>query len=671
MRVPLQSLTCNLTAYYHAMFKDVAWLYHRPSDMEKDLSRFSHELAVNGSRFATLDLPALGKHLDWCLDQGQYSASRLPYGSLCRGAKVPVLLRDLYLLVFDTEGKLRPMPSIDAITALRTLLVSAKKIRLDCPEKKVLAELENFERIEHETRLPTLFWGEDDLGVSDYSDTRRLHFADALRSDVHGHNHHDLFGDPCKATEQTSGDSHGGDVPVRALASTLQRVCDIVFSSLDSFDKELPDEKPKHGPGVTAENKKWDDKFQFRNWPAKLENMYPYDWYGSPNLGEHTRTFGALAPGLAEMPSRVIAVPKTQKAPRLIAAEPTAHQWIQQLVWNQLESRLKSSPLTASVHFRDQRQNQEFARKGSVSGAYATIDLSSASDRLSCWVVERAARSNPSLLLRLHACRTRWVTYRKGREQLFLKLNKFAPMGSACTFPVQTVVYACAAIASVLLAKGMAATEFAIRACSRQISVFGDDICVPTYASGGLVELLGYLGLRVNVDKTYSRGLFRESCGSEWWNGHDVSVPKLLNVPARSTLTTMSSHIGVRNNFYKRGYWATARWLDSWISGADKVPTALLGSECPGLLGVTRKGLPLRFSKRYHRFEEYGYHPVSRKKSVSRPGWSALMKWYNEEPLQEVQWTSELTLALASFWKLGWFPTHNKVDYSVVLRRGG
>lgn len=71
----LQSLTTNLTAYYQAMFSDIAWLYRRPSELKKDLSRFSHELGVNGSRFATIDLPALGKHFDRCLDQGLY---RLP-----------------------------------------------------------------------------------------------------------------------------------------------------------------------------------------------------------------------------------------------------------------------------------------------------------------------------------------------------------------------------------------------------------------------------------------------------------------------------------------------------------------------------------------------------------------------------------------------------------------
>lgn len=684
MRELLQSLTANLTAYYQAVFSDIAWLYRRPSEMKKDLSRFSHELAINGSRFVTIDLPALGKHFDKCLDQGQYIPSELPYGALDGKAQVPVLLRDLYLKVFDTEGKLRPYPSIDAVTALRTLLISAKKIRLECAEKRVLAELENFERIERETREPTLDWSSDRLWDPREYRHGRLQFADVLPENGRPYCDEMLSGvdetTPVELIRTHRGIPRHCDPIFRWSLATLQRVCDIVFSSLGDFYELKHRERPKHGPGVTADQGKWDDKFLFSHWPLKLENTYPYDYFGSPNLGEHWRSYDGHLPGTAEIPSRVIAVPKTQKAPRLIAAEPTAHQWIQQLVWSQLESRLKDSPIAASIHFRDQTYNQDLARKGSLDGTYATVDLSSASDRLSCWTVERASRCNPTLLDSLHACRTRWVVYEKRNEEHYLMLKKFAPMGSACTFPVQTIVYTCVAIAALLTQQGRDPTTSSIEYCSRQISVFGDDIVIPSGAVGDLVDLLSVLGLRVNADKTYSRGKFRESCGAEWWDGNDVSVPYLLNVPAKSKLTTLSSHIGVRNNFYKRGFWATARWLESWIRNQDKIPTALLGSGEPGLFAVTSNGVRRRFSKRLHRFEEYSYYPVLREKTIPRAGWSALMDWYsksfreeednvlviNLDHLRARNARTELTLSNASIWKLGWHPCHQTEPYSVV-----
>ena len=99
-----------------------------------------------------------------------------------------------------------------------------------------------------------------------------------------------------------------------------------------------------------------------------------------------------------------------------------------------------------------------------------------------------------------------------------------------------------------------------------------------------------------------------------------MSVPYLLNVPTKSKLTTLSSHVAVRNNYYKRGYWATARWLESWIVNAQKVPSAPIESQLPGLLAVTQSGRRVRFSKRLHRFEEYGYYPKLREKTVPRTG---------------------------------------------------
>lgn len=443
---PLQSLTRNLTAYYQAMFNDIAWLYHRPSGMRRDLSRLFHELGVRGSRVVTIDLPALCKHLDQCLDQGEYKPSRLAYGRVGKTVKVPVFMQDLYLLIFDQEGKLRPFPSSDAIAALRAIMLSTKKIRVPLDDKKVLAELKNFERIEHEVRAPTLCWSDDVLIDSDYDSSVRVQFADILRFES-GTIRGGLFGVVGETLGTERELDHQGtpwleSANVRTLLTTLQRTCDVVFSSLGDFSELKAGEMPKHGPGVTAEMGKWDDKFRFPTWPSKLENTYPYDYFGSPNLGDHCLTYGDARPSESESPSRVIAVPKTQKAPRLIAAEPTAHQWIQQLIWNQLESRLKASPVAKSIHFRDQTRNQELSRIGSMSGSHATIDLSSASDYLSCWTVERAARVNPSFLRGVHACRTRYVTYGSGLTKEYLILKKFAPMGSACTFPVQTIVYA-------------------------------------------------------------------------------------------------------------------------------------------------------------------------------------------------------------------------------------
>jgi hypothetical protein len=77
--------------------------------------------------------------------------------------------------------------------------------------------------------------------------------------------------------------------------------------------------------------------------------------------------------------------------------------------------------------------------------------LKSASDRISCWVIERLFRRSPSLLSALYATRTRWITQsldKKSPEAC--RLRKFSTMGSAVTFPVQTILFSVLAVSSVL-----------------------------------------------------------------------------------------------------------------------------------------------------------------------------------------------------------------------------
>jgi hypothetical protein len=47
-------------------------------------------------------------------------------------------------------------------------------------------------------------------------------------------------------------------------------------------------------------------------------------------------------------------------------------------------------------------------------------------------------------------------------------------------------------------------------------SVFGDDIIIDSGSSSRLIQLLEEVGFRVNVDKTFTSGPFRESCGANF-----------------------------------------------------------------------------------------------------------------------------------------------------------
>jgi len=55
------------------------------------------------------------------------------------------------------------------------------------------------------------------------------------------------------------------------------------------------------------------------------------------------------------------------------------------------------------------------------------------------------------------------------------------------------------------------------------ISVYGDDIIVPTDIAVDLEFVLGVLGFSVNPEKSFSTGTFRESCGGHYDGGCDVT----------------------------------------------------------------------------------------------------------------------------------------------------
>lgn len=528
----------DLRGYVEALFKDMAFMYRQPKGMVRDKARLLHELEVHGLRVVTIDLPALAKHLDKCLVKGKYTPSNSFLGGLGR-AGVPAFLQDLYLLVFSPGGCLRDDALPEAVAGLRQLLSSLKKLRVQYQWGGLVDEIDNFIEVERDCRSPSLKWDGD---CRHAMDPIGLSFADWV----------------------------GTDPTVSAAdAKLLQSVCDRIVADLGLFDPHsIADEslshRTRHGPGVVADLGKSENKYAFKDWPDKLDSVFPYDLFASRNLGcDRLDADGQLPYRNREVPARMIAVPKEHSKPRLIAAEPSCHQWIQQAVWNCLEERISHTVLRGVVDFRDQTLNQRRAMSGSIDGSLATIDLSSASDRLSCAAVERFTRKNVSLLHCLWAARTRWLRIDiKGLSVQHFRLKKFAPMGAAVTFPVQSVFYACVAIASVLLSKGMPVTTTNIRKAAKQVSVFGDDIVVPTTCCRDLLRMLAFVGMKVNLGKTCLEGNFRESCGVEAFRGIDVTPARVLEIPKRNSSTgPIGSYIEQANNLFKRGWWRASEWM--------------------------------------------------------------------------------------------------------------
>lgn len=653
-----------LEGLYTAIFADARVTF--PIDqkgLERDLSRLLSLVQTRGLSFYTIDLPSVGKIFDRSLADGLLPPITQPgFGKRVQGGNVPIFLSGLFLRVFEPCGVLKELPDITAILFLRQLFYAAKKLRITCDEQRTSEAVSEFLRIEDEMLNPSLTWEEN---VLDSHRAGSLCFTDFL--------HDEDF-----RTASLSSDL-GLELPRRGfprsritsvtkeLLSTIQQCADLVSSSFGWFE---PSEwKLKHGPGAVSDLRSGNSKYSFPTWPEKLESMFPLAEYAFANLGiwamavsENSKAIAGFS--LHEPPAKLIAVPKTQKAPRLIASEPTSHQWAQQSLNAFLRSMTGASPISESVHFRDQTENQRFALNASATGTHATIDLSSASDRLSLFVVERFFRRNYRLLEAIHACRTRWLVNTVDESQTkYIVLRKLAAQGAAFTFPTQTIVYATVAIGVMLHDLGLNVTPSNIRAMAREVRVFGDDIVVPIGVWETVANTLNVLGFEVNQAKTYGIGKFRESCGCDAYDGVDVTPAYYLQAYDRSRAASVASVVECSNNFHRKGFWHSAYWLKStlpeWV--LKNLPTVSTESGTFGLqsfCGNDISHLKMRYNV-HLQIDEVRCALVSTKVRRTAAHWEAnLLQYFTEapDPLAFVPWVAGVDSQAKSRIALRWVP---------------
>lgn len=215
--------------------------------------------------------------------------------------------------------------------------------------------------------------------------------------------------------------------------------------------------------------------------------------------------------------SRLLFVPKRTDISRTICVEPSINMFYQLGLAQILKRRLRQ---VYSLDLSDQPDfNRELARLGSISDNMSTIDLSSASDSMSVGVLRNLLPRD--FFSWLMALRTPAVKLPDGRV---VALNMVSTMGNGFTFPLQTLLFA----AIVRVAYKLAEVPFVRN--TRENSggrpgnwgVFGDDIVVVKSATSIVIRCLTLLGFKVNVDKSFVEGPFRESCGSDYFNGRFV-----------------------------------------------------------------------------------------------------------------------------------------------------
>lgn len=269
-----------------------------------------------------------------------------------------------------------------------------------------------------------------------------------------------------------------------------------------------------------------------------------------------------LEKGIARM-SRLIYVPKNYKAMRGVNPEPAGIMFFQQGVKDVLYEYISRHRLLSEVlPLSNQERNRALAQFGSFVDSFATVDLSAASDSISWTLVKSVFRDTPLYKWILATRSTHTLVCVDGKTNVLCPIHKYAPMGSALTFPVESLLFACITYIVYRKCCELKKLRFTDVLFRDTVAVYGDDIVCPTWIYYGLTATLRKLGFIPNEEKSFHEGHFRESCGIEAFRGDDVTplrfgktfvFSKILK-PFRIFPGEISQYYSKINSCYFRGY---------------------------------------------------------------------------------------------------------------------
>ena len=549
-------------------------------DVATLLRRWEHE----SDMFLQVTLPLLSDALERGLEAGSFTCPT----NFSRHGSLPRLLGGFFKRVFSKDGRLLPDACPDAVYCIRQICRFFKKQKIGCKARQNEQAIKHFLEVEGELRRAT---------------------PNMERKDEY-------------------------------LDKISRLIWPQVFPEVDSFSLVC-----NHGPGVTADRRLSNERHRISKWNHRSELTFPSDLHCYPNYGcaadvalERGEERGTESvEGLEylrirdELPVRVVFVPKTQSAPRVIAIEPSHMQFMQQSIKDLMYTAIEGHSLTKhSIRFGDQSVNQRLAYRSSIDKRLATLDLKDASDRVHLHLVQRIFKTS-GLLEYLEDARSLHATLPNEQN---IVLFKYASMGSALCFPVEACVFYTLIQSAMHQLDGRRPSSRSIARYSKQISVYGDDIIIPVEYTDVVVSYLESYSLKVNVNKSFRFSNFRESCGADFYKGIPVN-PVYARMELHDDLRhwgadTVMSWNATADLFYMRGFWETCQTIRDLLSRVVRrtIPKSRkLGSGIAHFSYLFdtdlfyNKDLCGWKQKRLH------YDPVKRKDSIDGDELACLNKW--------------------------------------------
>jgi hypothetical protein len=544
----------------------------------RDLTTIRARVKEEGVGFLTLTLPVFGRDFEQALQLGRIDP--IFFRSFRKSKAIPAFLRGMLGRIFDRETgriyeKQSPNYASDCPTivdSVRQICLSFQRIEMECDPEKVTRSLQNF--VQNEQSLKVLSVPNAD--AEDFISVSAVLWDNSMAN-----------------------------------------------ITSDSF-------VPRHGPGATAEHISGNQKYVWLKWHERLEPFFPFidTAYPIGVSGEERFEEVSFINQELEQPVRIVTVPKTLKGPRIIAIEPSCMQYVQQAIRRVLYATIESAELSKGhVNFRDQSVNQRLALVGSSSGQLATIDLSDASDRVPRSLAMEMFRANPDLRDSIDACRSTRAMMPDGA--IIAPLAKFASMGSALCFPVESMYFYTVCVVALLKEMNLPVSHANVFEVTRDVYVYGDDIIVPKAYAISVLDYLQKYNCKVNMSKTFLGGSFRESCGTDAFDGELVTpvYVRRIRPENRRQVEELISWVASGNAFYKKGYWNTAQLM--WHTCERYLGSLPYVSEESSALGrISFLGYRTveRWNRKLQRFEVKAWVPGPVYRSDSIDGYPALQK---------------------------------------------
>lgn len=566
--------------------------------LQRDLQTLEKRVVDEGFSFLTVALPAFCNALDRGLDSGRFTCpmgfKKIPKGAL------PRLFSGLLCDVFDVQsGLLKESAQLGIIKSLRQALMIFKKTLTDSDREEVLDRKACREFIE------------TDINASGfYLDPR----------------HYDLY----------------------------DRVCNLVLPGLRSRD--LREIDCKHGPGGVFEglkgNQKWNSLVENIKLDAIDLDTYGYSDFG--NLvhydGEYPSSESHISLNPTSVPvcpqkhasrriAKLVTVAKNSTSRRTITVEPMLNQFVQQGLSTMLKDEIqKCSILRNSIALSHQEYNQKLALDGSRTKEWSTLDLKSASDSLSLKLVELTFRRHGIFYDAMIDCRSEMCYLPDGK---LFTLLKFAGMGNALTFPVQSIVFTLLAYTAIMDVDGSAPSVGRLKRASRLVRVYGDDIIVHKDYVHQVVVWLQRAGLKINTKKSFTEGNFRESCGVDAYKGVNVTP---IYVKYRPDITSprpsaIANWVSASNHAWLEGLYSFSTTLKELVESSLRSELPIV-TRASGVLGWHTRwdcNMPprKRWNKALQRAEFRAQCLVPFKRADKLDGYAALLKFFHRKKVDD------------------------------------